>query len=206
MSAPGNDFWSRRRASVQAEEAAIAAEEARGEVQALARVQEDKPDSQILDELGLKDPDLMQAGDDFAAFMQAAVPERLRRRALRRLWRSNPVLANLDGLVDHGEDYTDAATVFPGMKTTYQVGKGLLRYVMAQAEAEAAERDAAEQAEAEPPEGAEVVELLANAPSEDAPMPEDAAADDAGRVVTFAGDEDLPDPPLRRHMRFNFVA
>jgi hypothetical protein len=86
---------------------------------------EDLPEAEVLERLGLPDPDLMQAGDDFSAFMQRTVPEFLRRRALRRLWLSNPVLANLDGLIDHGEDYTDAATVQGGMKTLYEIGRGI---------------------------------------------------------------------------------
>ena len=43
--------------------------------------------------------------------------------ALRRLWKVNPVLANVDGLVEYGEDFTDSATVVENLQTTYQVGK-----------------------------------------------------------------------------------
>jgi len=49
---------------------------------------------------------------DFTVFMNDKVPETLRRMALRKLWRSNPILANIDGLNDYDEDFTDAATVF----------------------------------------------------------------------------------------------
>jgi len=38
---------------------------------------------------------------DFSVFMQAWVPESMRQRALRKLWTSHPVLANLDGLNDY---------------------------------------------------------------------------------------------------------
>ena len=41
----------------------------------------------------------------------------------------NPTLANLDGLIDYGEDYTDAATVIENMQTAYEVGKGMLAHV-----------------------------------------------------------------------------
>ncbi len=54
------------------------------------------------------------------------MPERIRRRALRKLWGLNPVLANLDGLVDYAEDYTDAATVVDNLQTVYKIGKGML--------------------------------------------------------------------------------
>ena len=48
------------------------------------------------------------------------MPEALQRAALRKLWRSNPVLANLDGLVDYADDYTDAAVARPNLKTVFK--------------------------------------------------------------------------------------
>ena len=61
--------------------------------------------------------------------MKEVVPERLRRRALKKLWLSNPLLANVDGLVDYGEDFTDAAVGAGFVETTYQVGKGMLKHI-----------------------------------------------------------------------------
>ena len=87
---------------------------------------EEKSDEEILEELGLPDPDELKEGDDFSGFMKGAVPTRLRNRALRKLWLTNPVLANLDEMVDYGEDFTDAATVIENLQTAYQVGKGWL--------------------------------------------------------------------------------
>ena len=125
------DFWSRRKAAVQAEkqaeQIAIGAQESLAQQAEL----EEKPDAEILAELNLPDPDLLQAGDDVSGFMAKAVPDRLRRRALRRLWRLNPVLANVDGLVDYGEDYTDAACVIENLQTAYRVGKGMLGHIEA---------------------------------------------------------------------------
>jgi hypothetical protein len=123
------DFWARRKAKVEAE---ALASEAALEQQALAdhhAALEEKSDVELLDELKLPDPDTMKMGDDFSAFMSKAVPERIRRRALRTLWRSNPVLANVDMLVDYGEDFTDSAMVVENMQTAYQVGKGMLKHV-----------------------------------------------------------------------------
>lgn len=125
----GGDFWSRRRAAVAAEaEAEVKATEAAAHAEEQAKLEE-LSDEQLLEQLDLPDPDTMQAGDDFAAFMQKAVPERLRRRALRRLWTSNPVLANVDMLVDYGEDFTDSALVVENLQTAYQVGKGMKAHV-----------------------------------------------------------------------------
>jgi hypothetical protein len=203
--APTN-FWSRRRAAVEAEAAAeIAAREseiAAEAQQAIEAAQAEKTDAQILEELGLKDPDDMIAGDDFAAFMRASVPERLRRRALRVLWRSNPVLANLDGLLDHDDDFSDAATIMPDMKSAYQVGKGMLHHVQEMARqaenltdmAEAAtddiiKADVAEEIESEP-----VMTLADEATDRN---PEDAPKED------IAEPEQVQ--PSRRHMRFAFA-
>lgn len=101
-------------------------------------------DEEILEELGLPDPDTMKAGDDFKGFMKKTVPARIRNRALRKLWLTNPALANVDMLVDYGEDFTDAATVIPDMKTAYEVGKGIARRFE-----EMAEKLRLEEAEAE---------------------------------------------------------
>lgn len=122
----GGDFWSRRKAKVrEAEETERAAEEAERLADELAD-REEKTDEEILAELELPDPESLNAGDDFTRFLSAAVPDRIRRKALRRLWLSNPVLANLDGLVDYADDYTDSATVIENLQTAYQVGKGML--------------------------------------------------------------------------------
>lgn len=123
---PGTDFWSRRKAAVrEAEDAERAQIEAEQQSEQRA-VLEQKSDAEILEDLELPDPDTLTEEDDFSKFLSAAVPERLRRRALRRLWLINPVLANLDGLVDYAEDYTDAATVVPDLQTVYKIGKGML--------------------------------------------------------------------------------
>lgn len=136
-----SDFWERRKAAVRAEEAAeektrIDAEKEEEQTR-LSR----KSDEEILNELDLPDPDSMVEGDDFSAFLKSAVPERIRLRALRRLWTTNPVLANLDGLIEYGEDFTDAATVLENLQTAYRVGEGMARHVMAMAEQAQAEQD-----------------------------------------------------------------
>lgn len=116
--------WSRRKLDVEPAEPEVELPTATEPAEVEA-AEEERSDEEILAELGLKHPDDLQPGDDIKGFMQAAVPDRLRRLALRQLWRGNPVLANLDGLVEYGEDYTDAATVVENMQTLYQVGKGM---------------------------------------------------------------------------------
>lgn len=132
----GTDFWSRRKAAVRKAEEA---DQRRIEEANVARQRNElaeKTDAEILEELELPDLDTLTDKDDFSQFLSSAVPERLRRRALRRLWRLNPVLANVDGLVDYAEDYTDAATVISNLQTVYQVGKGMFDRFAEEAEAD----------------------------------------------------------------------
>lgn len=74
----------------------------------------------------LPDIETLDKDSDFSVFMHSKVPDALRRRALRRLWRVDPTFAFLDGMNDYDEDYTDAAMVVEGLKTAYQVGKGMI--------------------------------------------------------------------------------
>lgn len=146
----GTDFWSRRKAGVETEEKIALQIKDAEETAALQAEQAEKTDEELLLELDLPNPDDMKMGDDFSAFMSKAVPDRLRRRALRRLWLANPALANLDGLLDYGEDFTDSATVIENLQTAYQVGKGMTEHVLEmvrQAEAKAAEQRAAAEAD-----------------------------------------------------------
>ncbi len=48
---------------------------------------------------------------DYTPFLAEGVPEALTRAALRKLWTSDPVLANLDGLNDYDEDFRIVDTV-----------------------------------------------------------------------------------------------
>jgi hypothetical protein len=73
----------------------------------------------------LPDIDSLDENSDFSVFLAEGVPAAIRRRALRKLWRLNPIFANLDGLNDYDEDFTDAANVVEGVKTIYKVGKGM---------------------------------------------------------------------------------
>ncbi|MEO0822806.1 MAG: DUF3306 domain-containing protein [Pseudomonadota bacterium] len=121
------DRWSRlKRESAEAPEPVEVAPAPAPAPETPSEPEPDKTDAEILEELGLPEPESLQPGDDFSAFMGRAVPEHLRRRALRRLWLANPALANLDELLDYGDDFTDAATVIENLQTVYRVGRGML--------------------------------------------------------------------------------
>ncbi|WP_422049297.1 DUF3306 domain-containing protein [Shimia sp.] len=214
----GGDFWARRKAAV-AEEAAAEALAVEKEVLAEEHsALEEKTDAEVLAELELPDPDEMEQGDDFSVFLAKAVPERIRRRALRKLWLTNPVLANLDELVDYGEDFTDSAMVIEGMQTAYQVGKGMLKHVeeMARqaAEKEAAEVNSLAEAEAADEAGEDVTAVTLS----EAEEAQDGGLEDAPAATVFEGkdteiagdmaetEEPEPAVPVRRRLRFAFAA
>jgi hypothetical protein len=92
----------------------------------------------------LPDLDSLDEDTDFTVFLQDGVPEALRRQALRRLWRLNPVFANLDGLNDYDENYSALGMVAENIKTLYQAGKGYLGDDEDETEAEATIADRTE--------------------------------------------------------------
>lgn len=181
-------FWDRRRAAVKAEEEAAAASQLPDALEEQEIT--DKTDAEILAELGLPDPDTMNKGDDFAAFMMRAVPEHIRKRALRKLWRSNPVLACVDGLNDYDDDYLAGSYGNAPLKTSYQVGKGLLTHVLEMADQAAAETETGSANTLDKEE--ELVECCA----------EEDPAQAAGAVVEEQADE--PEFPAPRRMVFRF--
>ena len=187
-------FWTRRKAAVAAEEQAETAARDAAERQAQEQALADRPDAELLAEAGMPEPETLTTAEEVQDFLKTALPQRLKARALRRLWRLNPVLANLDGLVDYGEDYTDATRVIENMQTVYQVGKGMFDKF------------------ADPDPEPEEEPLVAEAPED---SPEDAPQDtvepeqepDAPYSYTFADTDDAePEtaPANSRRMRFRF--
>ncbi len=56
-------------------------------------------------DLELPDPETLGPDSDYRPFLERTVAPALRRLALRRLWRSDPVFSNLDGLNDYDENF-----------------------------------------------------------------------------------------------------
>ncbi|WP_299736653.1 DUF3306 domain-containing protein [uncultured Roseobacter sp.] len=189
-------FWARRRAAVQAEaQAELRAQELAAEAERAADHAE-KDDETLLQEMGLPDPDGLEAGDDFAAFMARDVPRHLQNKALRKLWRSNPVLACVDGLNEYDDDYRAAMLAAEPIKTAYQVGKGM----MAHLEEMARQKEAAEQV-------AEAPDLAEETPESDAQaLVEEnvATAEPIAEASAPAMDEAVDEAPAPRRMRFRF--
>ncbi|MCB1510283.1 MAG: DUF3306 domain-containing protein [Hyphomicrobiaceae bacterium] len=80
----------------------------------------------VPEDLADVDVTTLDYSSDFERFMRDDVPEALRRQALRQLWRSDPILANLDGLCDYDDDFTDAALAVKVLETAHKVGRGFL--------------------------------------------------------------------------------
>lgn len=85
------------------------------------------PQQPMADEPELPPIDSLTKDSDFTPFLRAGVAPELRQQALHKLWRSDPVLANLDGLLEYGEDYSLPFKTPQLVVTAYQVGKGMVR-------------------------------------------------------------------------------
>jgi hypothetical protein len=213
--------WSRLKQEAKVDpEAAGVDPDAAGDME--EPVEDDRPDEEVLEELGLPDPDTLEPGDNFSAFMTKAVPARLRNRALRRLWISDPVLANLDELIDYGDDFTDAAAVLENIQTAYQIGKGYVDKVAELPGDEAGDAEepleepagaVADETGEEPGESGEASSTDDGEAGEDTGqgVPDDAGDDFGaeleGEIVAAAVKQpDLaPKVPVRRRMRFRMM-
>ena len=112
--------WSRQKRSA-AELSAMDAE-----VPVVAETPRGDDPAPAIDPADLPDIESLTADSDFSVFMREGVPEELRRLALRKLWLSDPVLANLDGLNDYDEDFSLVGTVVEKVTTAYKAGRGYL--------------------------------------------------------------------------------
>ncbi|MDW4497644.1 DUF3306 domain-containing protein [Sulfitobacter sp. D35] len=193
-------FWARRKAAVEAEAATERTLAADREAALREAELAERPDAEVLAELDLPDPDTLKAGDDFKAFLVKAVPRHIQRRALRKLWTSNPVLACVDGLNDYDDDYLAGSFNQPPLRTGYQVGRGMLAHLEAVAKpvAEALAETGTEDADAD---AAETVDTLAEAAADSVIVDAEAAA-----MPTLQSEaDDTPDEmPAPRRMRIRF--
>ena len=66
----------------------------------------------------------MKTGDNFKDFLKKNVPDHLKKKALRKLWLTNPIFGYLDGMNEYDEDFTLATSALEEFATNYVVGKG----------------------------------------------------------------------------------
>ncbi|MEQ9608346.1 MAG: DUF3306 domain-containing protein [Kiloniellaceae bacterium] len=178
--------WSERKRAAEAGTLPAEAEEGSEVAKADAAPAQQAPggDAETTVPAELPEIDTLEAGADFSVFMKQGVPAVLQRRALRKLWQVDPVFNEICMLDDYYLDYTDAAMVVPNLKTSYQVGRGMVLPEELEAELKAA----AEQAEQSDPEAAGTEEAAALPAPEG---PEEGAAD----AAAAEGSEDQPAGP-----------
>jgi hypothetical protein len=128
--------WSRRKAEAQsAATAPIEDSEERPEGAPVGLEQSAEPEKPaLIDPKDLPAIDTLDATSDFTVFMRPGVPLELRNQALRKLWRSDPLLANLDGLLEYGEDYSLPSWPKDAIRTAYKVGRGFVEQISEGAE------------------------------------------------------------------------
>ncbi|MEQ8653049.1 MAG: DUF3306 domain-containing protein [Kiloniellales bacterium] len=119
--------WSQRKRGIDAEEAAVgdaAAATPAGESEAEANEVEEAENRAAAEAVDLE---ALDYESDYEVFLKPGVPADLRGAALQRLWRSNPLLANLDRMNEYDEDFrTPTGAAAAVVKTAWKVGKGFV--------------------------------------------------------------------------------
>lgn len=181
--------WSARKRAVAAENAEPPAQDAPQDVDGEARAAELEANRLAAEAVDL---DTLDKDSDMSIFLREGVPEMLRKTALQTVWRSNPVFANLDELVDYGEDFGRKDLILKTFTSAYQAGRGYLKSVEdAVAESAPPEEAPAPMSAAEPERetGAETV-----AETETAATPDPADPMPAEDEIETAAATAPPDP------------
>ena len=118
--------WSERRRRV--------AEEQRDRAEAIERARHEEENAEALaaeraanrEAAEAVDLDALKADSDMSVFMRDGVPDLLRKKALRALWRSDPVFSNIDRLNDYDEDFRNPKMVLTTLQSAWQAGRGYL--------------------------------------------------------------------------------
>ncbi|MBO6950175.1 MAG: DUF3306 domain-containing protein [Rhodospirillales bacterium] len=126
----------------------------------------------------LPDIDTLDKDSDYSMFMDARVPEELQRLALRKLWSTDPVYANLDGL----NDYDPGHMKF--LEQISETAQRLINEALNKEDAEKAESDTL--TEDETPDPGSDVEAEISAP--------DADGNRSDGIAEYADVEDMDDP------------
>lgn len=113
------DRWARRKEAV--------AKETEAEKEAVSQdVTEDELEANRLAAEAV-DLDSLGPDSDLGVFLKKGVPELLKNQAMRTVWRSDPVFANLDELVDYGEDFGAKSLIMETFQSAWKVGEGYLK-------------------------------------------------------------------------------
>ena len=130
----------------------------------------------------------LTAESDYTVFLADNVPESIKRAALAKLWRSDPVFANLDGLNDYDEDYNLASSLIASVRSAYKAGKGYADE--AEDKLARAEGESSDEALGDAESGAEASHAAENDNSDNNDAPVD--DHDAATRQADARDDDAP--------------
>jgi hypothetical protein len=72
------------------------------------------------------DLDNLDAASDLSPFFKEGVPKALKMAAMRAMWRTSPVFANLDGLNDYDQNFADPELIKKFTGTAWKIGRGYL--------------------------------------------------------------------------------
>lgn len=86
----------------------------------------DKPPPMTAEDIAAIDFDALDEKSDYTRFLQDGVPDWVRRKALNKLYMTNPIFNELDGLDYYDEDFTDAVWAVGKVETSYKVGRGFM--------------------------------------------------------------------------------
>ena len=120
--------WSRLKTQAKAEQDISALPEALADGEPGSQVPVTTADGLEESSLVLEDlPDIetLDKDSDFTPFLNVNVPDQLRRLALKKLWASDPVFANLDGLNDYDEDYSTLGMIAEKVSSVFKLGEGM---------------------------------------------------------------------------------
>ena len=161
--------------------------------------EEDLTDEQQEIVVGLPPVESLVEGSDFTPFLKDGVPEFMKRKALRMLWRASPFFNLRDGLNDYDEDFNIIDKVIDEMVGNYKVGRGHLseeelRDMMPEEARRAFDEDEEEDEDGEDTalEDADEDEL-ANAEVTDADLNQDEAATKQATLEDDDDDDDVGD-------------
>ncbi|HSM43314.1 MAG TPA: DUF3306 domain-containing protein [Afifellaceae bacterium] len=132
MDRPFLERWSRRKREGEASDRADGrpAEQAAGkaEIEAegedaearLRRLESNRAAAEAID------LDSLDAASDLSPFYKEGVPKALKMAAMRAMWRTSPVFANLDGLNDYDQNFADPELIRKFTGTAWKIGRGYL--------------------------------------------------------------------------------
>lgn len=125
--------WSRRKRSEA--ETADQADPQTPENMPAGELVEDAVDAEISEERQLEldtnraaaeavDLEAIKYESDLSVFYKEGVPAFLKRAAMQKMWRTDPIFANVDGLNDYDQDFNVIDKVLKEFKSAWQVGRG----------------------------------------------------------------------------------